>query len=308
MRYATLADAEPGARPTCRPDGSFELSSGEFWPEGRTAVVATRTKLQIFTLGRFGLSIFGHAVQANGKAKHRPIVLLQALVALGGRDIACSRLWEHLWPDSEGDLGRRNLNITVHRLRQMLRAPDAVNQHNGKLTLNAQLCWVDVWDFERKANGGLESLCHAGAANGALVDLRGALALYAGHFLARESEEAWMLAPRLRLKTKFERLVCALSSHLEQQRQFGEAIDVCRQALELDPLNELFYRRLIRCYLERGEIASALVTYRRCREALVKGLSAPVSGETQRLYAEALRAAEGGIAQSDKFLPATLPR
>jgi len=46
------------------------------------------------------------------------------------------------------------------------------------------------------------------------------------------------------------------------------------------------------CYLERGEIASALSTYLRCREALARGLSAPVSSDTARLYLRALHAAE----------------
>lgn len=308
MRYAMLADTESGACPAKKPGEPFQSGSVLLWPESSAATDAATEQVQIFTLGRFGLSIFGHALQANGKAKHRPLLLLQALIALGGRDVACSRLCEILWPDSEGDFGGRNLNITVHRLRQMLRARDAILQHNGKLTLNAQICRVDIWDFERRVNRGLDGLGNANAANGAVGDLFAALALYTGHFLARESDEAWMLAPRLRLKTKFERLVDALSAHLEQQRQFGEAIDVCRQALELDPLNELFYRRLMSCHLQRGELASALGTFRRCREALTRGLSAPVSGETQRLYADALRAAECGSTQPGKVSSATPQR
>jgi DNA-binding SARP family transcriptional activator len=100
-----------------------------------------------------------------------------------------------------------------------------------------------------------------------------------------------MLAPRLRLKTKFERLVSALSMHLEHQMRFADAIDICLRALELDPLNELLYRRLMSCYLKRGEIAGAMRTYLRCREALAKGLAAPISSETERLYLEASRAA-----------------
>jgi DNA-binding SARP family transcriptional activator len=276
-------------------------------PDDRDSRGAARTPIQIFTLGRFGLSFSSHAVQTNGKAKHRPLLLLQVLIALGGRDVACSRLCEILWPDSEGDLGGRNLNITLHRLRQMLRVRDVVLQHNGKLSLNAQTCQVDIWDFERKANRGLDGLGNAGAVSDARAELLAALALYAGHFLARESDESWMLAPRLRLKTKFERLVGALSAHLEQQHRFGEAIDICQQALELDPLNELFYRRLMSCYLQRGELASALGTFRRCREALAKGLSAPVSGETQRLYADALRAAECGSTPPGKVSSAAPP-
>ena len=248
--------------------------------------------IRIFTLGRFSITVEQRAVRSKGKARHRPLGLLQALIALGGRDVAATRLCECLWPDSEGDLAGRNLNITVHRLRLFLQSRNAVLQHDGKLTLNERLCSVDAWEFERLVNGSIEGMGTASKTGDPEAQLRAALGLYAGHFLARESDETWMLAPRLRLKSKFERLVATLSAHLEHQRRFADAIEICQRALELDPLNELLYRQLMGCYLERGEIASALSTYLRCREALARGLSAPVSSDTARLYLRALHAAE----------------
>lgn len=266
--------------------------AGQDWGDEDAARQTSDRRIRIFTLGRFSISVDRRAVRSKGKARHRPLALLQALIALGGRDVASSRLCECLWPDSEGDLAGRNLNITVHRLRQFLQDRNAVLQHDGKLTLNEQLCSVDTWDFERLVNGGIEGMGAASKSGDPEAQLRAALGLYAGHFLARESDETWMLAPRLRLKSKFERLVATLSAHLEHQRRFADAIEICLRALELDPLNELLYRRLMDCYLERGEIASALSTYLRCREALARGLSAPVSSDTARLYLQALHAAE----------------
>jgi LuxR family maltose regulon positive regulatory protein len=266
-------------------------AAGQDWANDAGRQTAGPT-IRIFTLGRFSITVDRHAVRSKGKARHRPLGLLQALLALGGRDVAASRLCECLWPDSEGDLAGRNLNITVHRLRQFLQARSAVLQHDGKLSLNEQFCSVDAWDFERLVNSGLDGLGAAAKTSDPEAQLRAALGLYSGHFLARESDEAWMLAARLRLRSKFERLVTALSEHLEHHMRFADAIEICQRALELDPLNELLYRRLMGCYLKRGEIASALATYLRCREALARGLSAPVSSDTARLYLQALHAAE----------------
>ncbi|HEX4985344.1 MAG TPA: BTAD domain-containing putative transcriptional regulator [Burkholderiales bacterium] len=246
--------------------------------------------IRIHTLGRFSVEIAGRPLPSSGKTKQRPLALLKALIALGGRCVTVGRLCECLWPDAEGDQGMRNLTITVHRLRQMLGVSTAILLNDGKLTLNDKICSVDAWEFERLANAGLE---HGGQpAAGACPEarLRLALRLYSGHFLSREIEEPWMVAARLRLKTKFERVTAALTEHLEYQRRHAEAVDACLQALGLDPLNEFLYRRLMSYYLRRGEIAAVMGIYRRCCEALAKGYGVPVSAETERLYLEALRA------------------
>jgi DNA-binding SARP family transcriptional activator len=309
MIYAMRAEAGSNACST-RMAGEASGAGTEISRTETSATVSvSRTAVRIFTLGRFSMAIDDEAPCSKGKAKHRPLGLLKALIALGGREVASSRLCECLWPDSDGDLGGGNLTVTVHRLRDMLHGHDAVLQHDGKLTLNEKFCWVDVWNFERLANDGLRRLDESAAGDVAEMHLRAALGLYAGDFLARESEESWMLAPRLRLKTKLERMVSALSVRFEQQKRFAEAIDFCLQALERDPLNELLYRRLMSCYLKQGEFASAMGTYLRCREALAKGLASPVSCETERLYLEAsVAAAERGITQPVRLAPVPMVR
>ena len=299
MRYAMQEAANSIAVPMKQVRESFGVGAGSCWKDSNAMATSGKVLIRIFTLGRFSFAINERAVRSSGKAKHRPLGLLQALIALGGRDIAASRLCECLWPDSEGDLAGSNLNITLHRLRNVLQARDTILQHDGKLTLNEKMCRVDIWDFERSANRGLESIVGTELDKDSEAHLRTALGLYSGQFLARESEEPWMFAPRLRLRTKFERLVSALSMHLETRKRFGDAIDVCLQALELEPLNERLYRRLMSCYLNCGELASVLSTYRRCREALVKGLCASVSSETEELYLEALHVTHPLIVQSE---------
>jgi LuxR family maltose regulon positive regulatory protein len=309
MRYALHAEANPDTVPNRMAKDFPGSGTGRSRAENYAVEKQCCDKwpIRVTTLGRFGISVDEHAIASKGKAQHRPLGLLQALIALGGKDIASSRLSECLWPDSDGDLAGRNLNITVHRLRQLLQAPGAIVQHDGKLTLNAKLCAVDALDFERLVNGNIEGLGKAVMAKDSETHLHAAMELYAGHFLALESEQSWMLAPRLRMKMKFERLVLALSRHLEQQMRFADAIDVCQRALELDPLNELLYRSLMDCYLKQGEVARALDTYVRCREALAKGLSATVSCETARLYVQALREADNANRNRHQIVVGLVP-
>lgn len=299
MRYATQVQVDSSTCPKRMSSDPFGPGLESFVSEGFDSRAGTQAAIKIFTLGRFSIAIANRALHSKGKAKHRPLALLKALIALGGRDVAASRLCECLWPDSDGDFGAGNLAITVHRLRSLLQTKTAILSDNGKLSLNESVCWVDVWNFERLVNDGLRSLDSRSAGNGSEIQLSAALRLYAGDFLVRESEEYWMLAPRLRLKVKLERLVAALSAHLEHQNRYTHAVDICLRALELDPFNELFYRRLMNCHLKQGEFSSVLSAYVRCREALSKGLCAPVSGETERVRVEALR--EASILQTSRI-------
>jgi DNA-binding SARP family transcriptional activator len=281
-----------------------QLAADAFKP---AQAAAAGVRVRIHTLGRFTVSIEGRQTCSAGKAKQRPLALLKALVALGGRSVASSLLWECLWPDSEGDLAVRNLTVTLHRLRHLLGSNASILQHDGKLTLNDRVCWVDAWSFERAANEGL-SLCAERPEAGAAARLRSALDLYTGHFLARESEESWMLAARLRLRLKFERLASALVAQLESGGAFPEAIETCLVALESDPLNETLHRRLMCSYLKAGELAEALRAYRRCREALADGLGATPSLQTQRLYLEVIQAgAQPAVQAATRLLPALAP-
>src|SRR3954452_4634824 len=123
MRYA-LHEANLDGLPTRMAKDPPGGGAGPYLQEDYNVIGNARNlSIRIFTLGQFSIFRNADAITSKGKAQHRPLGLLQALIAFGGKDVSSSRLCECLWPDSEGDLAGRNLNITVHRLRQMLQAP-----------------------------------------------------------------------------------------------------------------------------------------------------------------------------------------
>jgi len=136
MRYVTQAEILPNTRSMAVSENCTRTSAADLWAEGKLSEVAAGASIRIYTLGRFSVAVDGRQICAESKGKQRPLALLKALIALGGRDVAVNHIWECLWPDSEGDLGCRNLSITLHRLRHMLQTQTALLQHGGKLTLN----------------------------------------------------------------------------------------------------------------------------------------------------------------------------
>lgn len=270
--------AQPRERPRT-PDRSADAAAV---PVLATAVIEPRpAPIRIRALGGFDLSIDGVAFASGVKPQRRPLDLLKVLLVSSGRSVGAAELADKLWPDSDGDTARNSLQVAVHRLRRLLGREQAVVVQNRKVCLDHALCAVDLWTFEREAQHLMLACADAPSfAQRANETLR----LYRGHLFAQEAEQAWMLAPRERLRRLWLALVRRLGDHHEAHGDEDRACELYQRAVDLDPLAEEVYRRLMRCQQRAGEPAEAMHTYRCCREQLVTVLGVAPSAETERLY------------------------
>ena len=101
--------------------------------------------VKIYTLGRFEVLLDDEPLRFSHKAPRKPLALLKALIAFGGAGVAEEKLIDAVWPEEEGDAGRKAYNIALHRLRELLGNCDAITVASGALSLNGSVCWVDVW-------------------------------------------------------------------------------------------------------------------------------------------------------------------
>ena len=77
-------------------------------------------KIKIYTLGRFSLISNGKPMKFIKKAQSKPLLMLKALIALGGREVRKEQIADALWPDADGDISVRSFDTTLYRLRKML--------------------------------------------------------------------------------------------------------------------------------------------------------------------------------------------
>lgn len=238
--------------------------------------------IRIYTLGRFAVVIEGERLTFPRKAPQKPLELLKALVARGGRGADTRDLCEQLWPDLDGDATRNAFDVTLHRLRKLL-GSDAVLVQDGKLALDHSRVWVDAWAFE-KLSGAVdrwkaESISGTGLESATERLLR----FYTGHFLAGE-DPPWAIAARERLRSKFLRAVSKIGEQLER-RAGGELVTTLyRRAIELDPLAEELHRGLILSFRAQNRTAEAIDAYRRCRDLLTTALGVEPSAPTRAVY------------------------
>ena len=236
-----------------------------------------RERFRVHVLGRFRL-LTGDSPMIIPSRLRKPQELLQALLALGGTEVSAGALIVALWPDSDGDAAYHALESALYRLRQLLSSRDAVRMEGGKVSLNREQLWVDMWEFEEELQRP-----HDPAASD--VERIGRLRrLYQGHFLQHEAEKPWVLKARQELRDRFLRAIRDAARQCERARRWEDAANLYRSGIELDSLNEGLYRGLMLCHQQLGDHSEALLAYRRCRELLTRFLGIPPNAKTQALY------------------------
>lgn len=245
--------------------------------------------LRVYTLGRFEVVVDGRRLPATGKAQPKPMELLKALIALGGRQVHESRLAEALWPEAEGDAARRTFHTTLHRLRRLLGDVPVLRLERGCLTFDARYGWVDCWALDRRI-GRLREALRSGEMLAANASIDEALVLYRGPFLREEVDSHWAFCQREHLHGQILALINGLGEHFEHTGEWEHAAACYRRGIEIDPLLEEFYQGLIRAYHALGLPAKAAVAYLGCRKALTTMLGVEPCAETRELH-QSLRCA-----------------
>jgi LuxR family maltose regulon positive regulatory protein len=234
-------------------------------------------RIRIHVLGRFRLTIGDNSITGPPRLR-KPRELLQALIALGGTEVNAGALIDALWPDSEGDAAYHALESALYRLRQLLGTREAIRMEGGKVSLNRDQLWVDMWEFEEELRRPIDPKADD------IERIERLRRLYQGHFLQHEPEKTWVLEARQEMRDGLLRAIRHAARQCERARRWDEAANLYRSGLELDSLNEDLYRGLMLCHQQLGDHSEALQAYRRCRELLTRFLGIPPNAKTQALY------------------------
>ena len=249
--------------------------------------------LKLHTLGTFALLKEDRPLAFSRKVQNKPLLMLKALVALGGKNIHEEQLTDILWPDAEGDLAHQSFAVTLRRLRTLLGNEKTLSLRGSRLTLEPGYCWVDAFAFESL----LARIDDSGPAGEAIPEGthaailgRDTIALYKGPFLPGESSHPCFVAMRERLRSKYLRVAGLLGRGMEREGRWAEAVACYRKVLEVDDLAEEFYQRLMICHHRAGQPAEALAVYHRCKETLFAALGVASSPDTDQIARGIFRA------------------
>ncbi len=243
--------------------------------------------VKVFTLGRFEILKDDKPIQFSRKVQKKPLALLKAIIAFGGRAVREETLIDSLWPEADGDAAHFALTSAIHRLRQLLGHEEAIIRMDNELSLNNRYCWVDAWAFERLLTRAGGVLSHPVKNSQGWTEylrlVHSAAQLYRGPFLGGDAEAPWATTLADRLRRRFLREHIHAGEYREQNGQWQEAVNCYESGLRVDACAEDVCRRLMNAYHHLGRPTEVLAVYRRCREALANQLSVNPSVETESL-------------------------
>jgi|TARA_B100002003_G_scaffold234481_1_gene248428 DNA-binding SARP family transcriptional activator len=256
-----------------------------------TPPVTQQHRLQVFTLGGFGVTVAGRSVDIGKWKRKQAVALLKYLVNQLDHPVHRECLLDYLWPKADESQGLGRLKVAIYCLRRELRAlgigDDVLKTVGDTYILRRDSVWLDVDTFERLFAKG-RSLQDQMKWGEALEHFAEARHLYRGDYLEEEVYADWCAEERGCLHELYLEMLARTAECHAKLEQYSEAVHICRKALVFDPCRENFHYALMEHLLSSGYPDLALAQYRQCMQILAQEFDASPLPKTQRLYEQIL--------------------
>lgn len=275
---------------TARKVRAGDKTSRKAWEVGKAVYRSSLCQITVETFGGFRLYRGLTAMEEAEWDGYLPKLLLKAIIAHGSRRVPKDQLIEALWPEVAPNSGERNFKITLYRLRKSLEpemdkafGSSYLYLKAGLIYLDEELCKSDLDDFLFLLRQG-EKNERGGNIEAALLLYNNAIDLYKGDFLSEELYTSWIDTKREELRKLYINLLYKIAGIQEKRGTSKIAIDCYKKIIQIDPLSEHIYRKLMTLYSSRRMQTEAIKVYKDCCKALQDGLDAEPETLTTSIY------------------------
>lgn len=240
--------------------------------------------LRIHLLGPFAIDLDEQSLTNLDWCTQQTQTIGKILLTRRNHIVTSDQLIDIVWPDEPVESVRRRLHVRISQLRKALKEKSSLVKtvHGGYIFETDDSCWVDVDAFESLTTQASQSQ-ESGQQREAIQAYEQARSLYRGDFLAEDLYTNWTFTQREYYRECYLNLLIQLSECYAQQGRYRHAITTANQALNLDPLRETIYVRLILYNYFAGDRPRALSLFDRYRQVLEKDLGVPPLESTSQL-------------------------
>lgn len=243
-----------------------------------------KQSVEIALLGRFQVRVAEARLRSEDIPGRKAPALLKLLALSRDHQLVRDQVMELLWPDLDSTGAAGQLYKAIHQLRKAFGAGAQESDVEDWIATRKNLVLLappgglitDVDLFERAARDALAARD--------IKELERATALYAGDLLPMDLYEAWIQAPRDRLRQIYVDVLLALAQDYQSRGELAAAAETYRTALEKDATLEIAHRGLMTVFARQGQRDRALKQYGVCLDALAEELGVAPSQETRALY------------------------
>lgn len=214
--------------------------------------------------------------------------LLTYMLSHRDKSLTAQELIEVLWPEDESDNPAGSLKNCVYRLRKLLKqtwgsATEYIITGHGAYQWNPEInLHVDAEKFEE---------CCREVFNSEDKDIRRekgkeAVELYHGLFLSELSSEYWAISMSAYYHSIYLTLVKKLAELMEEERNYSEVEDICRKALQIEPLDEEIHCFLLRALIADNKQKMAADHYKETVRQIYDSLGVRPSRKMEEIYEE----------------------
>jgi DNA-binding SARP family transcriptional activator len=243
--------------------------------------------LRIYLQGEICLTMNGRLIRADRLPGRQGRLVFAYLATERARTVSKDELAESLWPRQLPAASDVALSAIVSKLRALFAelglGRDTVAARSGgyKLALPAD-SWVDT-EAALESVHLAEAALHSSKPRAAYGPSVVACAILRRRFLPRE-EGAWVDGRREALRKNLLRALDCLAQIHTATGELSLALRAAEEAVDLEPLREAGYRRLMLVHDAAGNRAEALRVYARLQAVLDVELMTTPGPETRRVY------------------------
>lgn len=183
------------------------------------------------------------------------------------------------WPDISPPRLKMRFKTSLYRLRHAV-GQETILFEDERYQFNHGIDYeCDVEKFQQL----LEQADKAGNAAEAATLLKTAIDLGEGPYLA-DIDAQWADSERIRIQRLHQAAIIRLAELHLHEGQAEQALEVCRLALQADPLMEEAHRLCMRAYAALGDRAAIMRQFQTCSAIFQDELGVKPSKETESLY------------------------
>jgi DNA-binding SARP family transcriptional activator len=241
--------------------------------------------LRIVTLGQFAVWKGRQLIPDRSWQKRKAGELFRYLLLQPNRSAGKEAILEALWPDYPLDSSSDLLHQATSALRRLLepdlpdKFPSRYLSYEGE-KIALQLPPGSIVDFEI-----FHQTLPAALRDRDSEHLQDSLSLYSGELFPSDRYAEWCDEPRKALSELYQEGLLALADLHFKNIQYADALDCCRQVMQLDPWNENAVFIAMQCYIELGTVTHALRIYLALEKALRDDLDIQPKPELRQLAA-----------------------